>query len=122
MAINNLITPYDLGNNLVEHTQRVNINDLVKQAQKELKTRLVQAQIKALGLIVNLTTSKTRFNGDRLWFICPICCKRVGTLYQHTTKELIGCRSCLNLKYKKQRFKGMIEAELSPRMEKYPSH
>lgn len=113
MAMDNLITPYDLGiNNLVEHTQRIRIADLVHQARNELKLGLVRVQIRALGMKVGLTTSKTRFNGDRLWFVCPICGKRVGILYNHSTQDLVGCRRCLNLKYKKQRFKGMTEANL----------
>ncbi len=113
MAMQNLITPYDLGiNNIIEHTQSININRIIKQAKKDLKLRLVQAHIEAVGIKVALTTSKTRFNGERLWFMCPLCSKRVGTLYQHTSRELVGCRRCLNLKYKKQRFKGMIEGEL----------
>lgn len=108
--MDNLINPYDLGENIVEHAQKININDLVKQIQKELKIRLLQAQIEALGIEVNLTTSKTRFNGERFWLLCPVCNKRVGTLYKHPLKDLAGCRRCLNMKYKNQRFKGMIES------------
>ncbi len=108
--MNNLIKPYDLGDfQLTEYAQRVSINDLVRQAQKELKTRLLEAQIKALGIVVGLTASKTRFNGQRIWFLCPQCGQRKGTLYKHQLLENIGCRTCLGLGYKKQRYKNMIE-------------
>ncbi len=106
--MNNLISPYDLGDSkIVEHIHGVNINTLVRQAQKGLKLRLLEAQIEAAGIKVALTTTMTRFNGERFWFVCPICSKKVGILYQ--TDNLTGCRKCLNLKYKSQRFKGMIE-------------
>ena len=103
--------PYDLGTSqIVERTQRIDINNMVKHALKGLKIRLLQAKIEALGIEVSLTTSKTRFNGDRFWFLCPICHIKVGTLYKHPLQSILGCRNCLDLKYKKQRFKGMVEA------------
>lgn len=109
MAMDNLINPYDLGENIVEHTQKISINNLVRQAQKELKIGLIQAQIEALGIEIKLTTSKTRFNGERFWLICSFCNKRVGILYKHPLQERIGCRTCLRLYYKKQRFNRMME-------------
>jgi len=107
-----MIKPYDLGsfNNLVEYSQKIRIDELVAKAKRELKVKLVQSIIEALGTQIKLTTSKTRFNGERFWFVCPMCNKRVGTLYKHPLEKTIGCRICLNLQYGKQRFKGMIEA------------
>lgn len=109
--MNNVINPYDLGDfQLADNTMRINIDELVDRVKKELKIRLLQAKIEALGIEVNLTTSKTRFNGDRFWFLCPICQIKVGTLYKHPFQSILGCRNCLELKYKNQRFKGMIES------------
>ena len=106
----NPLTAYDLGRSqLVEHTQRIDINALVRQAQKEVKMRLLEARIEALGIEVGLTTSKTRFNGERVWFACPQCMRRSGTLFKSPISNIIGCRYCLKLKYKRQRYKGMIE-------------
>jgi len=104
-----MIKPYDLGDSLVEHTQRVEIDDLVRRARKGLKPRLLEAQIEASGLKVALTTSKTRFGGLRIWFLCPVCNSRRGIIYK--IGEQIGCRLCLGLKYKKQRYKGMAELQ-----------
>ena len=110
--MNNLISPYDLGEfQLVDTAQRINIDELVNRVKKELKIRLLQAKIEALGIEVQLATSKTRFNGDRFWFLCPICQIKVGTLYKHPLQDILGCRNCLALKYRKQRFKGMVEFE-----------
>lgn len=109
-----MLNPYDLGENflVVENFEKIKVDELVSKAQKELKFRLLQAQIEVLGVDVSLTTTKTKFNGERFWFACPNCKKRVGTLYKHPFEDIIGCRICLNLKYKKQRFKGMIEASI----------
>jgi len=108
--MNNLIKAYDLGSsNVVETCQRVSVDKLVRTATKIVKKRIVEAQIEALGMSLNLTTSKTRFNGERLWFICPICRKRAGNILYNALQNLTGCRKCLRLIYRKQRFKGMIE-------------
>lgn len=105
-----MLHPYNLGSFLVsENCDKIKIDELVHNAQKVLKMRLLQSQIDAFGADVNLTTSKTKFNGERFWFSCPNCKKRVGVLYKHPVDETIACRICLNLKYRKQRFKGMIE-------------
>lgn len=105
-----MINPYDLGDlQLSDTTQKIQIDQLVKQAKKELKFKLVGAQIELLGIVVRFTTSKTRFNGERLWFVCPLCQKRTGVLYRHSLKEMVGCRNCFEIKYRKQRYKGMIE-------------
>lgn len=88
--MNNLISPYDLGK--LQLNQRIEINDFVRKAEKQLKTALVQAQIEVLGQNISLTTSKTRFNGQRLWFNCPTCDKRVGVLFN--IGRQISCKSC----------------------------
>ena len=108
--MNNLLSPYDLGNfQTVESCQKLSVNELVRKATKDLKKRIVEAQIEAFGVSVKLTTSKSRFNGDRLWFACPLCAKRAGTLFYDKLRNMTGCRKCLTLLYNKQRYKGMIE-------------
>jgi len=93
---------------LVETCQKITIDELVRKTSKMLKKQIVEAQIEALGIPIKLTTSKTRFNGERLWFVCPYCSKRIHTLYENLSGN-IGCRKCLGLSYKKSRYKGMIE-------------
>ena len=109
-----MISPYDLGSlQVVENSFKVNVDDLLNKAKKELKLRLLQSQIDSLGVHIGLTTSKTRFNGQRIWFVCPNCARRVGTVYKHPLNQTLGCRVCLGLKYAKQRFKGMVENSYS---------
>lgn len=105
-----MISPNDLGkNNLVEHSQRIKIDDIVRRINKEVKQQTLQSQIEVMGFKLSLLTSKTRFNGTRYWFACPICNHRVGMIYKHPISLHVGCRNCLKINYMKQRFKGMIE-------------
>ena len=98
---------------MADNIQKVSINGLVGRVKREFKTKLVQSQIEVLGLRIELTTSKTRFCGDRLWFACPLCGRRCESIYRHGGRKNAGCRICLNVKYRKQRYKGMIEGEIS---------
>lgn len=105
-----MIKPNDLGKiNLVENCQKINIDELVRKANKKIKHRILQSQIEVMGFELRLSTSRTRFNGERYWFLCPICNSRVGTIYKSPFNNQVGCRRCLKVQYKKQRFKGMIE-------------
>lgn len=111
--MNNLINPYDLGinNPVSENCQKIQIDEIIRQASRNIKGQILQLQIEAVGFKLNLLTSKTRFNGTRYWFSCPICSRRVGIIYKHPMNNQIGCRECLGIKYKKQRYKGMIEGK-----------
>lgn len=105
-----MINPNDLGkNNLVEYSQKIKIDDIVRRINKGIKQQALESQIEILGIKLSLLTSDTRFNGKRYWFMCPFCSKRVGIIYKHPMSFQVGCRNCLKIKYKKQRFKGMIE-------------
>ncbi len=105
-----MIKPYDLGkNNLVEYSQKINIDDIVRQINKDLKHQMLQSSIEVMGLQLSLLTSSTRFHGKRYWFACPVCNNRTGTIYRHPITLQVGCRSCLGIQYRKQRFKGMLE-------------
>ena len=112
--MNKTIDPYDLGNfNLEEYLPQADINDLVEKVNKDLKQILLKSEVDSLGFNIKFTTSRTRFGGKRIWFVCPACNKRVGKVYQHPSGGKIGCRNCLNLKYRKQKYKGMIEEQAS---------
>lgn len=101
-----MIKPYDLGK-IVEDTQSVKIDDLVARARSEFKLQFIKSSVNLSGIEIQLATTKTRFGGNRIWFVCPICQMKRGVIYKDT--QFIGCRICLNLKYKKQRYKGMTE-------------
>ena len=105
-----MLNPNDLGTPLtVETCPRVKIDDLLKQCRHAFKESMLTSQLKVMGIDVELITTETKFNGVRFWFQCPQCERRVGVMFKHPITEAIGCRLCLNLKYRKQRFKGMPE-------------
>ena len=102
--------PNDFGKKfLVEECQKISISVLVKQANNRLKETLISSDIEASGLKLELTTSLVHFGGVRYWFKCPLCQKRVWTVFVHPLNAQIGCRVCLGLCYRKQRFNGMLE-------------
>lgn len=108
------MNPNDLGKKyLVEDTQQVNISKFLKLFKKKMKERVIISSIRMQGVSTRLLTSDTGFGGTRYWFECPLCKKRKGVLYIHPQTAMVGCRICLNLEYKKRRFKGMLEAELA---------
>ena len=104
-----MINPYDLGK-IKENVQCIKIDDLIRKAKDEFKLQFIKSSVNLNGKNVQLTTSNTRFNGSRLWFMCPVCNKRRGVLYSLNSE--IACGVCLNLKYRKQRFKGMTEENI----------
>jgi len=107
------LSPNDFGNKfLVEDCQKVKIKDLLKKCRERFKEVLMNAELEAMGIEIKLATSKTHYNGTRFWFKCPKCGRRVGVLYEHPLNNDIGCRTCLDLDYKKRRYKGMLEENI----------
>ncbi|MBD3245284.1 MAG: hypothetical protein GF335_04835 [Candidatus Moranbacteria bacterium] len=94
---------------LVENCKKIKIDDFARRANLKIKKALIEADLEMYGYRFELTQSATGFNGQRFWFICPLCKKRAGIIYKHPLNREIGCRDCLNLKYRKRRYKGMIE-------------
>ena len=102
--------PNDFGKKiLTDQCQQLKLNDFIVQVKQDLKKALLQSSIETNGYQITLISSKTGFGGTRYWFSCPACQKRVGVLYKHPITEMIGCRVCLGLDYRKRRFKGMTE-------------
>lgn len=107
------IMPNDFGKKiLVEDCQKFLIDNFLKEYKLRLKDLFISSKLEVLGLQVNLTTSKTYNSGKRLWFVCPVCGGRVGALYLHPLTQNLGCRCCLGLRYKKHRYKGMLEDKI----------
>ncbi len=105
------LNPNNLGL-LVEECKRIEISDFLKKSKTELKKALIKSELEIDGLSIELTTSKTNYNGTRFWFKCPLCNLRVGVLFKHPVNNTIGCRRCFGLEYRKRRYKGMVENKL----------
>lgn len=105
------LSPNDFGNKfLTESCERVEIKKFISDFRVKFKEFLIKSELEMGGLKVELTTTKTFYGGVRFWLKCPICGARAAILYKHPISNEIGCRGCLNLDYRKRRYKGMIEA------------
>ena len=106
------MTVNNLGNNLlVEDCSKIAVADLIREYRIKLKESFLTSQLEMMSVNVRLTTSQTGNKGTRFWFVCPKCERRVGLLLRHPLQGTIGCRLCLNLEYRKRRYKGMIEGK-----------
>ncbi|MEI6480298.1 MAG: hypothetical protein WCO12_02135 [bacterium] len=106
------MTANNLGNIfLVEDCQKVAVSDLLRDYKAKLKETILQAQFEMLNENVLIMTSKTGGQGLRFWFMCPQCKRRVGVLLKHPLQNILGCRLCLGIVYKKSRYKGMQEVK-----------
>lgn len=106
------LNPNDLGKTfLVEECSKIKIEDFLRRYRGKLKEHILSSELEAQGWSIELATSKTHYNGVRLWFKCPLCNTRVGVLFRHPLNNAIGCRKCLRLEYRKRRYKGMIEGK-----------
>ena len=94
---------------LIEQCQKITIFEVTKRAKEQLLPTLMKNIATTEGFNVDFTTSRLFHGGERLWFKCPICSKRVAIVYKSPLNSLIGCRSCLGLEYKSRRYKGMVE-------------
>jgi hypothetical protein len=102
--------PNDFGKKyLTEQCQKIKISDFVRESTSQLKETLIHSSLEAEGYALLLSRSKTGFGGTRFWFSCPICDKRMGVLYRHPVSQILGCRRCLKLDYRKHRYSKMIE-------------
>ena len=107
------LAPNDFGKKLlVEDCQKIKIKDLLKDWQSKFKEHLLESSIILQDQKISLCTSKTYYNGLRYWFKCPLCGKRATVLFQQPLDLKVGCRTCLNLDYRKRRYKGMREEKL----------
>lgn len=104
------MNPSDFGKKLlVEQCQKIRLSDFVGKTREQLKEYILKAYVEAEGYKISLNSSKTGFGGIRFWFSCPICNKRVGVLYKHPLSQILGCRQCLKLDYRKHRYSKMLE-------------
>ncbi|MFC1647784.1 hypothetical protein ACFL10_02200 [Patescibacteria group bacterium] len=97
---------------LVDNCQQIRIKPFIKGLKKNLKGLIITSCITIANQEIEIKTSATGNGGQRYWFSCPMCNRRAGVLYHHPINQSLGCRICLNLDYRKRRYKGMIESSL----------
>ena len=117
--------PNDFGKRfLVEECQRIKFSDLLRKYRNALKESVIGSEMETMDTKIELITSKTEKSEQELadqlassaytryWFKCPLCGTRIGVLLKHPLTNALGCRKCLNLDYKKRRYKGMLESSI----------
>lgn len=92
---------------LIEHCQKLNINELIRSIKSELIKIKLKSKINTLGQTLDITTTPCNFGNERAWFLCPGCRSRVATLYKPPAKDMLLCRKCHNLTYLKSRYSKM---------------
>lgn len=108
------MTPNDFGTfHLTDLCEQISIKTLLKKVYNRLKRELLLSEIEMAGYEVHLKVTNTGKGGVRYWFSCPQCQRSCGVLYRHPTNTKVGCRTCLNLKYRKSAKKGMIEGNIN---------
>ena len=86
---------------MVEECPKIKIDDFLKRYRNRLKELMLSSEMEISGWRLEIATSKTHYNGLRLWFKCPICELRAGVVFKHPITNAIGCRQCLKLEYRK---------------------
>lgn len=104
------ISPIDSGKILVEDCQSISATEIMQEFKAQYKRVFLHYKKEMLGYDLEFTETKPKFGGERIWFKCPHCNKRVEKLYKHPSADILGCRECLNLEYASRRYKGMIES------------
>lgn len=84
------LSPYNLR---LAPYQKISMKDISKDIYKEMKELLLKSKLNIYSTNLNLTTTKTRFGGDRYWIECPRCKKGVADVY-FVDKDTL-CRECL---------------------------
>jgi len=108
---NNNLKPIQYEKFAVEECEGININELIRRIKNSLKEALLKVELEGLGNDIKLTTSRTGNGGERYWFFCPKCNRRVGVLYKPPGSSSFLCRECYNLQY------GMAKYHRSPQEE-----
>lgn len=96
------LNPSDLDKILtLDGLQKIDVDQLVKLVKTRLKRSLLEAEIRGFDSDIRLTTTRTRFGGEKFWFVCPACGGRCGQIYVNVAGEC-GCRKCVGVNYECQ--------------------
>lgn len=81
----------------------------VEECERISVSQIDTSGLETSGFLINrqmipVTQTECNYGGERVWFVCPACNGRVGTLYRKPLGVLFLCRSCQNLTYQLQRY------------------
>lgn len=84
---------------------RLTVEDCQKLSVLSLKdASRAKSPIEVNQQLIELTSTKCNYGGERVWFLCPACNIRVGTLYRKPLSDVFLCRHCLDLTYNLRKY------------------
>ena len=88
----------------VEDSYRIHIWQVARELgnDKLKKSLKVEFDFHGTKQVIKLTITKPHYGGERLWFLCPDCGRRVGTLYCPPHQPYFACRCCHDIRYEVQ--------------------
>lgn len=95
-----------LGKKYLEQCPKITIKEIMDKVSLAIEKQILDIELEWIEII----KTKANYGGFRVWFKCPKCNHKVFNLY-NINWNLI-CRKCSWLKYRKQRFKWMLEEKL----------
>jgi hypothetical protein len=57
---------------------------------------------------ISFQKTKPHFGGNRWWFTCPLCQRRMGVFYLPPKSYYFACRKCYDLRYKSSQEAGHL--------------
>lgn len=97
-----------LGSFTLESCLKITVKDLFYQIEQKLRNEILNIELDWIELI----ETKANLWWVRYWFKCPDCYNKSFILYKSPITNNLCCRKCSGLKYKKQRYKWMIEEKM----------
>lgn len=80
-------------------TSSVSFQGFGQSVKLVFRVRIGGGEWEDVAQTIRLERTPCRFGGERPWFLCPRCGRRVGVLYGH---RLFLCRTCHSLAYASQ--------------------
>lgn len=85
---------------------------------RAVSVRHADATGKNCGYLVTLSATVLPSGGQRWWFHCPECSRRVDVLYLPDERNRLACRKCCGLVYRSQYTRHRVRHRLRrPRLE-----
>jgi hypothetical protein len=97
---------------LVDQCPKIKIDQVIGRIKKKFQESILDNQVEIGGLPFKLSSTNLHHGGKRIWFLCSICNRRTGIIYNLPAQNLAGCRKCLGIEYRSRRYRGMIENAL----------
>jgi len=95
-----------LGKKHLDQYSKITVKSLFKEIENQVKKEILKLRLNWIEIVY----TKANYGWYRKWFKCPLCSRKVFTLYNIMWK--LKCRKCSGLHYKSQNLeKNMFKDE-----------